>query len=1126
MEKILEGTSFPCRPPAARFSPNPTILLAMKLVIILSIVACLHVSAKGYTQTVTFRGTNVTLKTVFDAIQQQTGLGVFIDEDILKETRNVTVDLRSASIEETLKTCFKPQPIPLDFYMAGRSIIVKKKNAFNSLSLVPPNGEPGLTVKAQGVVFNENNQPLSGANVTVKESGRTTLTNAKGEFSFVTEIPVNSILIVSYIGYASKQISAKGAMPIQVYLVVAMNELDATVIKGYYNTTQRLNTGNVTTIKGEDIQKQPVSDPLLALEGRVPGLYVQQTSGVPGAYSTVRLRGQNSLANGLNPLYIIDGVPFSSSTPTSGYIGGGAVGVPGTGLSLGLSPFNNLNISDIESISILKDADATAIYGSRGANGVILITTKKGKAGQTKVDLNVNTGWGNLGHKMTLLNTQQYLEMRHEAFKNDDAAPDPNIDFDLTNWDTTRYTNWQKVLIGNTAILTNAQTNISGGNANTQFLIGGAYSNQTTVFPGTYSDRKASAHINLVHVSTNHRMNVQFVGSYVNDNNNLPQIDYTQYILLPPVAPALYDANGSLNWQVKDGTATWNNPFANNVNYAKAITDNLISNLAISYQVLRDLQIKSSFGFTRTQLNQSNPTFSNSIAPPYNNNPYVRSYAFANQDAKSWIIEPQANYKRAFKKLIINALIGITFQQNNQKTVDNYSVGFSNNALVTNPLAASTLILLNYGYTKYSYNAIFGQMSINWQEKYLVNFTARRDGSSRFGPGKQFGNFGAVGAGWIFSKEMFIQKNLPCLSFGKLRFSYGTTGNDQLTDYQYLSTYSVYAPTYQGITGVYPTQLTNPYYAWEVNKKAEGGIELWFLKDKIMVAASYFRNRTDNQLVGYPLSAVTGFSSIQANLPATLQNTGWEFTFSSTNIKTENFTWATNINFSAPQSKLVSYPGIENSTYKYSYAVGKSLFSHYIYHYTGVNPQTGIYTFTTKNTNGTPSFGIDNIWSKPVTQRYYGGVENRFSFKNLQIDIFFQFVKQLGYSYLSAFSFPPGLYNYNAATEALSRWQKIGDNTNIQRFSQSYSSSYAAYQNLSQSDGVITDASFIRLKNVSLSYQLPISWQKTKHIQSARIYLQAQNLFTITSYVGLDPETQGLMLPPLRMVTVGFQVTL
>jgi TonB-linked SusC/RagA family outer membrane protein len=1105
-------------------------VLIMRLTIIFLIGFTFQVTARSSGQTVTLAVINMPLEKVCKEIEKQTGYYFVYAKDMNKTENFISIKVDHVSINDALKDIFKG--LPYTFQIIDKVVVI---NTVSRVSQDPKTltKDPESATSVEGVVLAESGQPLGGASVTIISTGKGVLANAKGEFS-LKAVPVNSDILVSYIGYSPKRVPIKDDKFIQIKLAVATNYLDATVIKGYYNTTNRLNTGNVTTVKGEDIQKQPVTDPILALEGRVPGLHISQTSGMPGAYATIQLRGQNfiptdgSPANLNDPLYIVDGVPFNSSSLTSIGIGGGALGSPSNGAGQGMSPFNSLNTGDIESIQILKDADATAIYGSRGANGVIIITTRKGKIGNTKLDLNVYTGGGKVTRKMKLLNLNEYLYMRHESIRNDgwDDYNDPSAKGfypDLLIWDTTRSTDWQETIINQPAHFTNAQASLSGGTSNYQFLFGGGYSTQGVLFPGNYADRKASAHASIKNSSQNQRLQESLSIDYVNDINNLPSVDLTSTIVLPPDAPSIYNVDGSLNWEKYNGTATWNNPFANTFKKAKSVTDNLIANLVLNYTIFKDLQLKSSFGYSHSQMNQSIQQPSVSFMPPNDNNPANRFNSIATADRKTWIIEPQVNYSVKISKASLDVLLGATFQQNTQNSIAETAYGFAADALIPNPKAASNFSLVNNDFSLYRYNSFYARAGYNWLDKYLINITARRDGSSRFGPGRQFGNFWAIGTGWIFSAEPFIKNAINVLSFGKLRISYGTTGNDAIADYQYLSTYNPYQYSYQGVSGLTPTRITNPYYQWEVVKKLEGGLELGFKQDRIILSASYYRNRTGNQLVGYALPYIAGFTSVQYNLPANIQNDGEEFTLSTINIQHKNIYWKTSFNISFPRNKLISFPGITNSTYAYTYVVGKSIFSKFVYHYTGVDPQTGLYSFYNKNGDGNLTFSDESL-SKPITQKYFGGIQSSLIYKEFQLDVFFQFVKQLGYNYQRYLYMPGG--QINMPSDVLARWVTPGDKASIQKYSEYSDATDRQYSYYQQSDGVITDASFIRIKNISLSYQLPNEWKNRMHFQSMRIYLLCQNLFTITKYYGLDPETGGLNLPPVRMMTAGLQINL
>ena len=389
----------------------------MKLTCVLLTVAFLHVSAGSYSQQVTLSLKDAPIEKVFREIEKQTGYGFLYNKKMFADFPNVTIDVKNANIKDVLDRCFHASTV--EYVMKGQTIVIREK-----LQPEKGTGSPATPPgEIHGRITDSLGNPLEGVNITIKGTKKGTVSGINGEFT-LKAVENDAILIISNVGFESQEIRLGARQDIRVLLRASNSSLDETVVKGYYNTTKRLNTGDVTTVKSEDIDKQPVTDPLLALEGRVPGLYIQQTSGLPGAYGNIHIMGQNSLANGNDPLYIIDGVPFSSLSLTSNVIGGGAAGYGSNTSNIvggGLSPFNGLNPSDIERIEVLKDADATAIYGSRGANGVILITTKKGKPGNTQFGLNVFTGASTVTRTMDLLDTKQYLAMRREAYQNDVA---------------------------------------------------------------------------------------------------------------------------------------------------------------------------------------------------------------------------------------------------------------------------------------------------------------------------------------------------------------------------------------------------------------------------------------------------------------------------------------------------------------------------------------------------------------------------------------------------------------------------------------------------------------------------------------------------------------------------------
>ncbi|SFW76152.1 TonB-linked outer membrane protein, SusC/RagA family [Sinomicrobium oceani] len=977
---------------------------------------------------------------------------------------------------------------------------------------LPAMALPSLQINDQhqvtGTVTDSNGEPLGGVNIIVSGKGQGTISGFDGSYT-LTAIPQDT-LVYSFVGFKTRKERVGERLTLDVVLqedVMALGEV--TVNAGYYTVKEKERTGSISRIRAEDIGKQPVSNPLAAMQGRMPGVEVVQSTGVPGGGFQVRIRGQNSIAAGNDPLYIVDGVPFTSQSVASL---GLSITHPAT-----ITPLTAINPADIESIEVLKDADATAIYGSRGANGVVLITTKKGKAGKTSVEVNMQTGVGQVAHTMKLLNTPQYLDMRREAFANDGVTPTETNAPDLLLWDQNRYTDWQKELIGGTAYTTDARLSVSGGSENTRFSVRGGYYKETTVFPGDFDYQRMSLQSNLNHTSTNEKFGISLTMGFTREESDLLNQDLTRDALMtPPNVPAFINEKGNLMFPL-EGTGM-NNPYTFIKRKYRKEALNFMTNAVLYYDLWPGLRTKISLGYT----NMTNDE--RSTAPASSQNPVldpVASAGFADGKYQSWIMEPQLEYTRTWGQGTLNILFGCTFQENTRDRKGVTATGFTSDALIENMAAASDIRVETTEYNKYRYNAFFGRINYNWKGKYLVNLTGRRDGSSRFGPGKQFSNFGAVGVAWVFSEENFIRKGIPFLSFGKLRASYGVTGNDQIGDYEFLDTYSLASFPYHADIGLYPTRLFNPDFAWEQNRKLEGTLELGFFKDHIFLSIGYYRNRSGNQLINLPLPPSTGFAAIRSNLSALVENTGWEVELNTTNIQTHHLQWRTSANFTVPRNKLLEYPGFESSVHARQYEIGKSLFIQKKLHYTEVDPGTGVYQFEDVNQDGVVSSPDDLRAIYEITQDFYGGLNNSITYKNWQLDVFFQFVKQTGRNYLNMFSSAPGFLG-NQPTEVLERWQHEGDRTGIQKFTQQSGEAGQAYRTARlQGDYLFGDASFVRLKNLAISYQLPVV---NTPFQMVRIYMQGQNLLTLTRFAGLDPENHSYTtLPPLRVITGGVQ---
>jgi len=952
-----------------------------------------------------------------------------------------------------------------------------------------------------GTVTNTDKMPIPGVNITFKNKPGGTTTNFDGEYELNAQ--AQDSLVFAYLGYQTQTIAVANQTQINITLQEEENSLGDLVINaGYYTTTERERTGNIAKVTAEEIELQPLVSPLEALQGRMAGVEVNSGGNLPGSAPTIRIRGQNSLrTEGNYPLYIIDGMPINSTPLESN----------SNLSSSGIDPLSTLNLSNIESIEVLKDADATAIYGSRGANGVVLITTKKGKLAKTEVQARVYTGISTFPNRIDMLDTSQYLQIRRRAFENDGVEPDQYNAYDLVLWDQERNTDWQEEFFGGNAPVTDANISVSGGNQTTSFRVGGAYFNQGTIYRGDYNYERFTGNAQLNHHSKDQKFTLNFKTNYgVTQNELVGYLDLTNTAFnLSPNAPSLFLTNGELNWE-EWGEAGLNNPLSGYYNRSQTRSNNSISNLGLSYSPLEGLEVKTNLGYTFFTSRELVKRPKKSYNPSSWESLEHRS-THLDQERASWIIEPQINYNKKISKGTISAIVGATFQKSTDFGRGLYGEGYVTESLIGNLTAADRVNSVSYRTQEYRYAAIFGRLAYNWQKRYYLNLTGRRDGSSRFGPGKQFANFGAVGAAWIFSEENFMDP-LKFLSFGKLRASYGSTGNDQIGDYGYLDAYEATS----GPGGLYPVGLANPDYSWEVNKKLEVGIQLGFLKDRINMGVSRYQNRSSNQLVGYPLPSITGFTTVQANLGATVENKGWEIEFSSLNFQQDNFSWRTSFNITIPENKLISYPNLEQSSYANTYRIGEPLNISLRYHYEGIDEETGLYQV--RDVNGDDQIDYqDRTLIKNNGRQYFGGLSNTLKVHDFSLQFLFQYVKQEGtISMVDAGSLGNQRSIVSRALEGQGQFQTI---------SQSYESSIA-YSNYLNTALPYSDASFLRLKTLSLSYQLPERFLPIVGISGFKVFANAQNLFTWTPYEGLDPAMPngGRSFSALRTISAGVEL--
>jgi TonB-linked SusC/RagA family outer membrane protein len=1071
---------------------------------------------------------NTTLGALLDTIGQRAGVRFYYSNRVLNDGAKVTVNYRNKPLQQVLVAILKKWDVTWSYASQGKSVLIEanKKRPVKKDQTAMRSGGPvkNTTLTVSGKVTSSAGSALPGTAVHVKGMKHTVSAGENGEFS-LNLVPENSTLVFSSVGYRLKEMLA-----VRATMLVVMEEetyvLGGTVVQGYGSVLKKTTTSNIARVRAEEIAAQPVLNPLAALEGRVPGLLVTQQNGSPGGGVKVQIRGIGSIgAAGFtigqpvsnDPLFIINNVPFAPNNSA-------ASGDRMSALNGGLSPFASINPEDIESIEILKDADATAIYGSRGANGVIIITTKRGKPGNTQVQLRTSYGINRLNYNMPLLDTKQYLQLRREAFANDGK---PVTGDEFTVFDTSRYTNFTKMMLGQPSYQTNVQLSLTGGDTSIQFYAGAGYERESATYahiPGQkkFGAYRPSFHLNIDGRSTDKKLSARLNLMYTTFRGALAGMDPSALpASFAPNYPSFTDSAGQLVWNYKG--VNIGNAYATLYNEYKGDPDNFAASLTGEYKLSRALQLVVVGGYNAYRLNETSYTPKKAM-PPYDNEA-TNSAAINNASINSYIMESHLTYKRTIgNQHNLQAMIGSTWQQ---YTAAAYTLAARN--FLPDNLAAALVApgrTTDNKQSEYRYQAFFGRLNYNIRNTYILNLTANRDGSSRFAPTQRFSVFGAAGAAWIFTNEDWVKKHLPFLSFGKWRASYGITGNDGIGNYRYLSTYGA-VNSYQGQTSVVPAALFNPTYTWEKNTKMETAADLAFFDNRITLGVAWYRTRTGNQLLNSRLPSQTGFTSVLQNFPAVVQNSGIELELNTINSRSARWRWTSSFNISFNKNKLISFPGLAQTPYADFLAVGESITAVRGLNLKGVNPVTGLYEFEDKDGSHTLD-KKDYTTFGDTEPAYYGGLDNRWEYKNWKCSIFLTFKKQDAKNYLSVFG-APGMGYSNVPAHVLGNyWQKPGDVAQLQRLTQSVSS--PAYQvgatYLGNSNGVYSDASFLRVKNIELAYSVKKSWLAQRGIKSATFFLQARNCFTLTSYKGPDPEITGFTaLPSIRTIIVGVTVS-
>lgn len=1132
-------------------------LRVMKLLSLLLFIACMTVAAEPKAQTVSLSIKDASLLDVFSVVKKQTGFEVAGNLSVLKKTHPVTVSVKNMPLEEFLQLLLRDQPIT--YRLDGQNIFLVEKPQPIRLKLNNDDSPEPLTDISGKLLSATTGEPIMSASIQVKGEKKGASTDKSGRFSFFN-IPDNAVLVVSSIGFQKMELSvaklrsmaeggtiAEGKNIIRkmgaeyiFYMGLADIVLDETVVTAYGKTTRRLATGNISTVKGEDIQRQPVMTVLEALVGRVPGMVVSQTSGNGAAPVNVVIRGRNTInPNGFTePLYVIDGVPLtylSASLSTSLAAANPGAVQGGTTLTNGENPLLSINPMDIERIDVLKDADATSIYGSRGANGVILITTKRARTGPTSFDIRISNGTKFNAYYPKLLNTQDYLAIRREALRNDGIAADIYSAPDLVLWDQNKYTNWAKELIGVGNTL-DVNMSVGGGNAQTSYNLSGSYATQKEIMNNGGKNHRGTFRTSLNHTGLNQKFKLSFGNNiaFTSVNASAPGDLST----IPPNAPDIYNEKGEFNFIPYRGRTASIFPFSGLKVFSESKTYSLQSNLNLSYQIIKGLVVSAAGG---VNISHNVNTYVN---PKAARDTLYRNFpgAFYGRNTQTaFNVEPQIAYNTIIGKGNLSVQLIGTLQSIATRAETIEGRDFANDAMMKSYNNAATKTI-SEAYKQYKYVSTAAILKYVWDNKYVVNLNAKRDGSSRFGPGKQFGNFASAGAAWIASDEGFMRKVLPdWVSLIKFRGSVGITGSDQIGDYEYLSrwgsTSSSLSPLqllkYNGIDAYQVLSPLNQEFQWESTYKSELAASFAFLDNRFSVDLSVYRNIASNQLSQMPTPLYTGFDATTTNWNARIANTGVELELRANLIQKKDLNLSMNFVIGRNKNRLIDFPNLENSQYKNNLKIGQSLTAEYLLHYTGIDPLTGTYTFEDYNKDGVvnaPPNSIPLISSDDRyviidrAEKYSGSIGLNLGYKNFSLYTTCIFINRLRQDpYLS--NTVGGMYNISLPAEVLNNhWQNPGDIVKYPRFT-----TIATNINSTQfirSDAKYVNGSYLRMNNLSVAYRLPQQWCKKAGMKGVTVSINSSNLFTITPYKGLDPEVANAFngTPIPRTITANLQL--
>lgn len=961
---------------------------------------------------------------------------------------------------------------------------------FLTLQVKAQETKPIINASLVGTIVDANRkEPIEGATVQLEAVTHSVKTDRKGKFQFVTGQKLPFTVIVSYIGYEKKTIVVSKS-PAVIELNPSSEGLDEVVVVGYGTQRKSDLVGSVSKVDASKTKNIPEASFDTQLQGNVAGVQINAGTGIPGANTFIRVRGSTSINSSNDPLYVIDGIFVNNSSLQS------------SSADRTTSPLADINPADIETIEVLKDAAAISIYGSKGANGVILITTKKGKYGQNaKIDLDLSQGAGWAPKQWDLTTGPEHAALVEEYRKNEGLVP--VFATNTRGLPENQPTYDRQAILNQTAKYQNYNVSVRGGGDNTVYYLGGGYADQGGIWK-TMGFERGSFRVNLEQ-KINDKLKLGTTNTFSRSKRNIGRAVgsgntgglYQATVDIPTYLPLFDEVGKPLNWVNFDNIHSLIN---NTDNTAKS--NHYIGSVYGNYNILPNLVFKSSFSVDYNIYEEREYWNSNLLRGMANNGEAIASYTQSN----FWVNEQTLRYNNTFGNHSFAALVGTHIQSSTNSNTFSRGTNFPNDSFTLISAAANQTVEESWG--KNTMVSFFSRLEYGFKNKYLFEAVVRADGSSKFGKDNRWGYFPAVGGAWKISEEDFLKGN-EVINNLKLRVNYGLAGNQSgIGDFKYKGLWKAGA-SYpdQGTTelpGITPLQLANPNLRWEQTAQFNIGADIGLFKDLITVDLNFYNKYTTDALLEVAVENYSGYKSYLSNY-GELSNKGFELGINANILSKREFTWVSSFNIAQNKNKIEVLPTPMSFEDRQFLRIeqGVPLYSYWLYNVQGVDPQTGNLKIEDVNGDGKLTASdrkvVGNAWPK-----FFGGWNNTFGYKGFDLSATFTY--SLGnhlWNHNRALGEHGGRLDGNRVLFAtqLARWQKPGDVTDVPRL---------ALENYDKQEisRFFEDASFLRLRSVNLGYNFPKTIASKLHVDKLRVFFVGTNLLLFTKYTGADPETR------------------